>query len=92
MAGVSLTITPELDGILREVASEMSMDLSRLVETLLRESPAVQERVARRRAPPTQTKRGRDPAELWLLARVAAKQWEAGVQSGQIVPPREAKP
>jgi len=87
IARASLSLTTELDQILRQLAARMNMDRSRLVETLLRESPLVQQEVSQRRGG-VSTKRGRDVTELLILGRVAARQWEQRVQSGQIKPAR----
>ena len=87
-ARTSLSFSPELLAILRSTAKDQGLEVSRLVETLLRENPLIQQQVAQRRNAPSQTKRGRDPRELWILGQVAQRQWKDSVESGQIKPPR----
>lgn len=52
---LSVSITPELDEIVRALAKRMKLDLSRLVEILLRENDLLQEEVATRRRPGKRT-------------------------------------
>lgn len=89
IARASLSLTPELDSILRRVALRMGIDRSRLVETLLRENALIQQEVQVGREGPVGTKRGRDVTELLVLGRVAARQWDERVRRGQVRPPRE---
>lgn len=83
---VTITLTPELAGVLDRLAEIWGMERSRLVETLLREHPRIRETVeVWRSAPPT--KKGRPLADLMALARSARRQWNKKVASGTVAYP-----
>lgn len=80
---LSISLSPELASVLRELARSRRDDVSRLVEILLRENPLVAARVDAARRPPA-TKRGRDPAKLLALGRAAARAWERRARRGEV--------
>lgn len=89
VARISLSVSNELAGALREVAAERGEELSRLIETLLRENPIVADAVQRHRrlrAVPA-LKKGRSLEELLLLGKIAQAQWKTELASGRIKVP-----
>lgn len=80
----SVSLSAELARALGLLADERSEDRSRLIETLLRESPLVQDRIRELRTGPTGLKKGRDPEELRLLARVARRAWNRRMAAGRV--------
>lgn len=80
---ISISLSPELAGSLRALATQRTEDLSRLVETLLREHPLVRAGIESRRAIPD-LKKGRDPGALLIMARQARRRWNERVKSGQV--------
>lgn len=85
-ARLSVSVTSEMNLALRELARQRGEDISRLLETLLRENPLVQEKVRELRSrPPTPgTKKERDVEKLLLLARISGRLWEERVASGEV--------
>ena len=90
----SLSFSLELDTILGDLARARKEDRSRLVETLLRESPLIQGAIAEvrgtGRAENVQTKKGRSVEKLRALARVGDAAWRRRVASGQVKYPGRA--
>lgn len=85
VARLSISVTPELSRVLRSLAATQSVDTSRLIETLLRESPMVRGAVAQaRQEAAVTTKRGRDVRTLLALARIGRRQWQERLKSGQV--------
>lgn len=82
---LSISLTRELNAALRQTARQMRMELSRLVETLLRENPVVRREVNRLRAvPEPSTKRGRPIEKLVLVGKASRALWEQRLASGQV--------
>ena len=81
---LSLSLTPELAKALRRTAAALELDVSRLVETFLREHPRVQQEVRDLRSASPGTKKGRSVEKLLALAEVAEAQWDARIGSGKV--------
>lgn len=82
---LSVSLSPELTKTIRAMASQMRMDVSRLIETLLRENPAVAVQIqAGRAAPNPLTKKGRPEEKLLLIGRASRAMWEERLRSGQV--------
>ncbi len=79
----SISVSPELDVTLSRLATERGEDRSRLIETLLRENPLIQQSIQAARATPS-LKKGRDLQELLLLGRVARQAWERRLSSREL--------
>ncbi|HUR68831.1 MAG TPA: hypothetical protein VM370_06250 [Candidatus Thermoplasmatota archaeon] len=79
----SISLSPELAECIRALAAERSEDVSRLIETLLREHPLTQAKIAEQRGR-AGLKKGRDIDALRILARQARRRWDERVASGQV--------
>ncbi len=80
----SISLSSELAEVLDDMAEEQGLDRSRLVEILLRENPALHQRIQRKRGLIPRTKRGRSLTELSFLAKAAQRQWEKKEEAGQV--------
>lgn len=79
----SITVSAELAQALEELRVRRVEERSRLIETLLRENPYVQEAVRAQRLGP-RFRKGRDAQDLTRLLRIARARWERRVKSGQV--------
>jgi hypothetical protein len=82
---LSVSVSLELAAALRLLARRKDMDVSRLVETLLRETPIVAASIrAGREAEWPLAKKGRDVEKLRALAKAARGAWDERVRKGAV--------
>lgn len=83
VAKLSISLSAELAGAIRTLAEKRGDDVSRLVETLLREHPLVRRSIEAQRVLP-ELKKGRDVDALLVMARQARRRWDDRVKRGQV--------
>jgi hypothetical protein len=83
----SITFSDELAKVLESLRIRRGEERSRLLETLLRENPMVQDEIRALRTMP-EFRKGRNVEDLQRLLNVSRAQWERRVKTGQVKLPR----